>query len=63
MEPLVNDTQTIMIQQEQSAGPNCNQQQSLNQVIEREQLENQWGGLSHGAMIQRAREIAQWEIT
>lgn len=51
MEPLLDDKQMILIQQEQPAGSKCSQQQSLNQVIRSEQRENQWGGPPHSEMF------------
>jgi hypothetical protein len=78
MEPLLDDKQMILIQQEQPAGSKCNEQQSLSQVIQSEQLENQWGGPSHHAMFQihvrgmakqlvclsarRAPTVKQWSL-
>ena len=47
LEPLFDDKQMILIHQEQPAGSNCNQQQSLNQVVHSEQPENLWGRPSH----------------
>ena len=63
MEPLLEDKQMILIQEEQPAGSKCNQQQSLNQVIQGEQLENQWGGPPLcGAVQGHARDNRPWKI-
>lgn len=50
-EPLLDDKQLILIHENHSADSYCNQQQSLNQVIDSEQLKNQRRRTPHDTLV------------